>query len=67
LVSWQDKRGKRGSQLSTYKLGEKKPVWTFKCPTPGKGVNFEFVPTEDKVNIKQNSAEHKGGPWIEVV
>ncbi|KAF8536714.1 hypothetical protein BDD12DRAFT_849694 [Trichophaea hybrida] len=67
LVSWQDKRGKRGSQLSTYKLGENKPVWTFKCPKPGKGVDFEFVPTEEKVNIKWNSVQGKGGPWVEVV
>jgi hypothetical protein len=52
VASWNSRTGYRNRQLATYKVGTAGPVYNFPCPAPGKGVNFEVVPTNGDVSIK---------------
>lgn len=41
-------------------------VYSFKCPGPGKGLNYELVPTNGDVSIKWTNT-NGGGPFLEIV
>jgi hypothetical protein len=68
LATWNSKTGYRNLERTIYKVGDdKKPVYSFLCPGPGKGVNFDLVPTGGDVSIKWNTqGTPAGGPRLEV-
>ncbi|KAF8242663.1 hypothetical protein K440DRAFT_616224 [Wilcoxina mikolae CBS 423.85] len=66
LISWSKKGGVRKAERATYKVGGNGLVLSFPCPKRGTGINSEFAPTKEPVNIKWDTT-NKGGFWIEVV
>jgi hypothetical protein len=69
-ASWVNKHGYRDRDLAIHRAGRKcNFVYSFKCPTGGKWINYEVVPVGD-VNMqwpKMPAPSKEGGLWIEVV
>jgi hypothetical protein len=68
MATWNRKTGYRNRQLATYKVGDNKAVYSFPCPKPKSGINYDVVPTGGDVSIKwDTSATPYGGFKLEVL
>ncbi|KAI5782642.1 hypothetical protein EDC01DRAFT_664378 [Geopyxis carbonaria] len=69
-ASWNAKGGYRNRQLALHKVegSAAATVYTFPCPAPGVGLNYELVPTGGEGRVTWNTAATPaGGLALEVV
>ncbi|KAF8252936.1 hypothetical protein K440DRAFT_627078 [Wilcoxina mikolae CBS 423.85] len=65
-ATWNQKTGWRGNELAVYKVGGgSNLVYSRPCPSEGRPLNFELVPSNGDVNIQWLPSRGQG-LWLEV-
>ncbi|CCX09724.1 hypothetical protein FPQ18DRAFT_334010 [Pyronema domesticum] len=66
-ATWNQRTGYRNRELATFKVGEGSDlVYSYPCPTDGKGLNFELTSSNGDSEIQWNSNWNQG-LWLQVV